>query len=104
PRAQAARGPTGHRGGGLIMPQRWERQLRGLERLHAPESTRRRILEGPHGDGMPPTNGKAQRIVAGTVALLVFAGGLVFATNAFGGRPGVVPHGADAVTATLTLG
>jgi hypothetical protein len=74
------------------MPERWERELEKLNELDAPVSTRSRIDEGPHGEGVPPPPGRSQRIVAGVVAFAVFGGALAFALGAFGsnGEPGDV--------------
>ncbi len=86
------------------MPQQWERELQKVNSLHAPTSTRTRIESGPRGDGMPPSPGRAQRALAGFVAIAVFAGALLFAVNAFSGRSSVPPaSGADPVTFTFSV-
>jgi hypothetical protein len=86
------------------MPKQWERELQKVNSLRAPASTRVRIESGPRGDGMPPSPGRAQRVLAGAVALAVFAGALLFVMNAFAGRSSVPPaSGGDAVTFTFSI-
>ncbi len=86
------------------MPQQWERELQKVNSLRVPTSTRGRIGAGPRGDGMPPSPGRTQRLLAGAVALAVFAGALAFAVNAFSGRPSTPPaFGGDAVTFTFSV-
>ncbi len=53
---------------------------------------------------MPPSPGRTQRLLAGAVALAVFAGALAFTVNAFSGRPSTPPaFGGDAVTFTFSV-
>ena len=66
------------------MTERWERELRKLGELEAPASTRDRIAHGPQGQGMPPSSGRGQRILAGVVAFAVFGGAVALALGAFG--------------------
>lgn len=86
------------------MPERWERELEKLNDVDAPVSTRARIAEGSHGEGVPPPPGRSQRVVAGVVAFAVFGGALAFALGAFRDGDGttVVDQGlSDAVVVTL---
>ncbi len=66
------------------MPERWERELEKLNDVDAPASTRSRIAEGPRGEGVPPSPGRSQRIVAGVVAFVVFGGAVALAYGGFG--------------------
>lgn len=68
------------------MPERWERQLDRWATVKAPQTLQRRVNEGPHGDGMPPTPNRRQRLMAGTVALAVFAAAAVLVWSAFSDR------------------
>ena len=83
------------------MPERWEHELGKLQTLEPPAGTRARIAEGPHGEGVPPTPGRGQRVAAAVVALSVFAAAGAFALSAFRGDEPTVA--ADAGTAVLTL-
>jgi hypothetical protein len=68
------------------MTDRWERRLRDL-RVAAPPGLWDRVQEGPKG---PPSNPprRGQRLVAATVAILVFAAAAAFGLRAFhGGTP-----------------
>jgi len=65
------------------MPERWEREIGKLGTLTAPRSTRPRIAEGPHGDGMLPAPRRGQRMVAVVVAFAVFGAAAAFVAGAF---------------------
>jgi hypothetical protein len=72
------------------MPERWERELRKLRDLDVEEAQiRDRVDRGPSGDGTPP---RRDRLVAGTVAMVVFIAAGVFAVRAFvpGSPKGIV--------------
>jgi hypothetical protein len=65
------------------MPKRWEQELDRLNTLNAPASVRGRIESGPHGDGPDRSPNRRQRVIAGVVALALFAVALAFAARAF---------------------
>jgi hypothetical protein len=65
------------------MPERWERDLERLRTVTAPRSTRARIDEGPHGEGMPPSPRRGQRIVVVVVAFAVFGAAAALVAGAF---------------------
>jgi hypothetical protein len=65
------------------MPERWEREIKGLMTLTAPRSTPTRIADGPHADLMPPAPHRGQRLVAVVVAFVVFGAAAAFALVAF---------------------
>jgi len=87
------------------MPERWERELKKLEGLDAPATTRARIDEGPHGEGVPPAPGRGQRIMAGVVAFAVFGAAAALAFGAFGNDATTVPaqFPPDAVVVTFEV-
>jgi heat shock protein HslJ len=61
--------------------ERWERELDRLRHVSLPPRARRRVDEGPAGDGMPPAPGRGQRVLAGVVAFAVFGAALVLASG-----------------------
>ena len=68
------------------MPEKWRKELSKLPRLEDPDAGWRRAQQGP--ERPLPRPGTGQRVAAGLVALVVFAGGLALAVGAFrGGRP-----------------
>ena len=69
------------------MPQRWERELRRLNGLRAPDGLRARVDEGPKGDALPPDPGSRQRLIAGVVAVVVFISAGAFAWRALQPAP-----------------
>jgi hypothetical protein len=71
------------------MPQRWERELGKLSTLQVPPSTRARVADGPHGEGMPPSPRRGQRVAAGVVAFAVFGAAAALVAGAFRG-PGTM--------------
>jgi PASTA domain len=71
------------------MPERWERELEKLTSVDAPSSTRARVADGPHGEGMPPSPRRGQRVAAGFVAFVVFGAALALLAGAFRG-PGTL--------------
>jgi hypothetical protein len=73
------------------VPDRWEQRLRDL-RVSAPQDLWSRVEEGPKGP--PPANPprRGQRLVAASVAILVFAAAGAFGWHAFrGGTPVAAP-------------
>jgi heat shock protein HslJ len=86
--------------------ERWQRELDRLGDLTAPPTTRARVDDGPHGDGMPPSPGRGQRLAAGLVALVVFLIGAALLGAAFRRTPTdpVSPAPVDAAVLTLTAG
>jgi PASTA domain len=83
------------------MPERWEREVGKLATLEAPPSTPRRIADGPHGDGMPPTPHRGQRILAGIVAFVVFGAAAVFAAGVFRRQAPSIPAAPDPATTVV---
>jgi hypothetical protein len=75
------------------MPERWERELGKLSILAAPPSTQVRVAVGPHGEGMPASPRRGQRVAAGVVAFAVFGGATALALGAFGRQPSPAPVG-----------
>jgi hypothetical protein len=79
------------------MPERWERDLERLRAVSAPRSTRMLIDEGPHGEGMPPSPRRGQRLVVVVVAFAVFGAAAALVAGAFrssgsmAGGPGPTP-------------
>jgi hypothetical protein len=71
------------------MTERWQKQLKKLGSIEAPEELRARVDHGPSGDDLPPTR---QRVLAGVVAFAVFAGAGAFAWRA------LTPRGAPTGT------
>jgi hypothetical protein len=67
------------------MLQRWERELEKLSTLQLPQSARARVADGPHGQGMPPSQRRGQRVAAGLVAFVVFGAAVALVAGAFRG-------------------
>jgi hypothetical protein len=67
------------------MSQRWERELEKLSTLQLPPSARARVANGPHGEGMPPSPRRGQRVAAGFVAFVVFGAAVALVAGAFRG-------------------
>jgi PASTA domain len=82
------------------MPERWERELGKLSTLQVSPSTRARVAAGPHGEGMPPSPRRGQRVTAGVVAFAVFGAAAALALGIFGREASVPPVG----SATPALG
>jgi hypothetical protein len=83
------------------MPERWVDDLQRLRTLEPSADVWERSQRGPRGDGMPP---RRDRVVAGVVALVVFAAAGTFAWRAL--RPGEserVPVGPAQPRATVTF-
>jgi hypothetical protein len=63
------------------MPERWDRELRRLRSLEPREQiVRERVERGPSGSGRP---GGRERVIAGTVAAVVFIAAAAFSREAF---------------------
>lgn len=84
------------------MTERWEQELQRLGAIGAPTGLRERIAEGPNGQGGPAPTGR-QRVVAGIVALGVFAAAGAFAFSAFVGGDREVTEGNTAPASELLV-
>jgi PASTA domain len=83
------------------VPERWERDLESLRTVTAPRYTRARIDEGPHGEGMPPSPRRGQRIVVVVVAFAVFGAAAAFVAATFRRQTPSTPVAPDPATAVM---
>jgi hypothetical protein len=84
------------------MPERWQRELRGLRTVDMPRTVRERIESGPTGPAEPPPR---SRVTAALVAFAVFAAAGAFAWRALGpgDRETPIPPVADSPQVIVTL-